>query len=289
MTEQMSLEVFNPLKAAITELQQKDESQEFDHTTEPGEKALRSWVHRVRGIKGDIEKVRKATKADALAFGRKVDEMARELTAVPEKIIAERMKPLDEIEAKKRAEAEAVVEAERLAEEKAEQERVADLERREALADKKEAEFKEKERVAREKQFAAAAAEKERKEAERVAANQAKVVEQEKAQAIEKAEREKGEAIEAEKEKARKAEAAAASERQRIADEASQKAENELQAKIAADKIEADRAADENHRADVQILICNSIIKHAECDKQTAENVIAAIVRGEIPNLTINY
>lgn len=188
MTEQMSLEVFDPLKAAIAELQQKDESQEFDHTTPDGEKALRSWVRRVRNCKGDIEKVRKATKADALAFGRKVDEMARELTIVPESIIAERMKPLDEIEAKKRADAEAVLEAERLAEEKAEADRVADLERREAIADKKEAEFKAKEyaikadqeakeRAEREKQIAIAAAEKAKKEAEEKAERDQEVAE----------------------------------------------------------------------------------------------------------------
>ena len=121
MTEEsMTLTVFDPLAAMVAEIVKKDDAQNFDHTTEEGEIALRSWVHKIRGGKGDIEKTRKIVKADALTFGRKVDAYAKELTAPLDKIIAKDMKPLNEIEAKKRADAEAMVEAEREAAEKAE-------------------------------------------------------------------------------------------------------------------------------------------------------------------------
>lgn len=279
MAEQMSLEVFDPLKAAITELQEKDKAQVFDHTTEEGEKNLRSWVHRVRGCKGDIEKVRKATKADALAFGRKVDEIARELTIVPEKIIATRMKPLDEIEAKKRAAAEAKIEAERVAAEKAEAERLADLERREAETAKKEAELQakedaikaeqeEKKRAEREKQIAIDAAEKERKDAERIAANRAKVAEQEKA-----------EAIEAEKEKARQAE------RDRVA-----KAGLEIAEQTRLAEKERKRVENVKHRKEVEQGVIDAIVimLGSESDSD-AQEIVDAIVSGEIPNVEIIY
>ena len=124
MADQISLVVFDPCEAMVSDLVKKNEIQQFDHTTEDGEKALRSWVHRIRGGKGEIEKVRKSMKADALAFGRKVDDRAKELTAPLDRMITDNMKPLDEIEAEKRRRAEAIVEAERIAAEKAEQARV---------------------------------------------------------------------------------------------------------------------------------------------------------------------
>jgi len=278
MTEEMSLAVFDPIRANLAELEKKDSSLVFDHTTPEGEKDLRSWVKRLRGLKGDIARAHKDVKAEALAFGRKVDAVKNELTAGTDKIITERMKPLDEIEAKKRAEAEAIVEAERVAAEKAEQERLADLERREAEASKREAEIKEKERIAKEQQIAADAAEKARKEAERIASNRAKVAEQEKAEAIARAEREKQEAIEAEKEKIRQAE------RERIAKEEAEQAEQKRLADI-----EAKRVANKKHREAVEGEIIKALFPFIGTNSVLGSNIVSAIKTGEIPNVTINY
>lgn len=270
MTEEMSLAIFDPIRATFAALEKKDESLVFDHTTPEGEKDLRSWVKRLRGFKGDVARAHKDTKANALAFGRQVDAVKNELTAGADRLITERMKPLDEIEAKKRAEAEAILEAERIAKEKAEQERLADLERREAETARKEAEIKEKERIEREKSIAAEAAEKARKDA-------VKKAEQEKMEAIEKAEREKQAAVEAEKEKARKAEA-------------------ERQAKIEAEKAEQERLAEverkrvenKKHREGIEYCVqeqLNGFIK----DITRTKHLMDALKAGRINNVTINY
>lgn len=167
MTEDMSLVVFDPIKATLIVLKKKDESLTFDHTTPEGEKDLRSWVKQLRGYKGDIAKAHKGIKADALAFGRRVDAIKNELTAGADKIIKERLRPLDEMEARKRAAAEAAIKAEADAMLAKEAERIAELKRREAEVAKKEAEIEAKERIEREKRIAEEAAENARKEAER--------------------------------------------------------------------------------------------------------------------------
>lgn len=261
MTEQsMDLAVFDPHAAMVADLVKKNETQEFDHTTEEGETALRSWVHRLRGGKGDIEKARKATKSGVLVYGKKVDARAKELTAPLNKMITENMLPLDEIEAKKRAEAEAIVKAEedaRLAKEAADR---AELSRREAEVAKKEAEIKEKEWAEREKRIAVTAAENARAEAEL------------------KAEREKLEAVETEKEKARQAE------RERIAKEQAAKLEEERLAEE-----ERKRVANEEHRENIEVATVEGLVDKCRVDFDTATTIVGAISLGLIPNVTINY
>lgn len=270
MTENMSLAIFDPIRVTLSELKTKDGALIFDHATPEGEKDLRSWVKRVRGYKGDVARAHKDTKAEALAFGRQVDAIKNELTAGADKIITERMKPLDEIEAKKRAEAEAILEAERLEKEKAELERLADLERREAEAVRKEAEIKAREdaanaerlkteRLERENRIAAEAAESARKEAEA------------------KAERDKAEAVEAEKEKACQAE------RDRLA-------------KVEAENLERERLAEEErkrvenkkHRKSIEDDIYTALLRFVDVGP-CASAVVAHMKSGEIPHVTINY
>ena len=277
MTENMSLTVFDPIRATLAELEKKDKSLVFDHTTSEGEKDLRSYVKRLRGYKGDVARAHKDTKAEALNFGRKVDAIKNELTTGVDKLITERMKPLDEIEAQKRAEAEAIVEAEQLAKEKAEDERLADLERREAETARKEAEIQEKEQAEHEKQIAAEAAENAAKEAERIAENRAKIAEQEKAQAIEKAEQEKAEAVEAEKEKARQVE------RERIAKE-----KEEVAAIAREAEAEKKRVENTKHRDKIKEIACKAFDSAFGPDFNSVD-VVTVISEGHIPNVTINY
>ncbi len=94
------LTIYDTASAVVADLVKKDAAQEFDHTTEQGEKDLRSWVHRIKGGCGDIEKARKGGKAGLLEIGKKIDDRAKELTAPLREIQATRMKPLDEIAAK---------------------------------------------------------------------------------------------------------------------------------------------------------------------------------------------
>jgi hypothetical protein len=260
MTEEsMNLTIFDPIRATLAKLEKKNKALVFDHTTPEGEKDLRSWVKRIREFKGNVARAHKETKAEALAFGRKVDAIKNELTAGADRLIKERMKPLDEIEANKRAEAEAIVKAEEEARLAKEAEEKAELERREAEVAKKEAEIREKERAEREKRIAEEAAENARKEAEA------------------KAEREKQEAIEAEKEKARQAEA------ERLAKVEAEKAEK---ARLAEE--ERKRIENEEHRSEIEhhvlACLCDIIDEPNLCDV-----VFDAIKTGKIDHVTINY
>ncbi|KKN39457.1 hypothetical protein LCGC14_0743270 [marine sediment metagenome] len=270
MTEQMSLAVFDPIKAMLAELQKKDFSLVFDHTTPEGEKDLRSWVKRIRGYKGDIARMHKDVKAGALSFGRQVDAIKNELTTGADAIITERMKPLDEIEAKKRADAEAIVEAERVAAEKKEAEELAELKRREEEVAKKEAVIQEKERIEREKRIAAEAAEKARKEAEA------------------KAEREKQAIIDAAAKEIADAEAkvkadAEEKEQIRLADEATARLEKQR-----TEQAEKRRIENKAHRQEIEIKVAQHLDLIVQ-NGQITSAIIDAIRDDKIPNVTINY
>ncbi|KKK84251.1 hypothetical protein LCGC14_2785240 [marine sediment metagenome] len=253
MEAEMSLAVFDPFKALAVKVQAEDAALQIDHTTPDGETKLRSWVRTVRGYRAGLEKIRVRAKADALEYGRKVDGLAKKLKSPFDTIITDRMKPLDEIEDAKRKAAEAIVEAERVAKEKAEADRLADLERREKEAVAKEAKFtaannlldakqREFEQYGREKTIAAEAAVTATKEAE------------------EKAERERLAAI-----------AAAHAEQHRL------------------DDIERKRVADVEHRESVEADIVKALFPFFGTNSVTARNIIAAINSGAIPHVTINY
>lgn len=262
-TETMSLTVFDPITATGADLLKKDAAQEFDHTTPEGEKALRSWVHRLRGYKGDIEKCRKAAKASAIEFGRKVDDIARELTIMPVRLITARMKPLDEIEAKKRAEAEAKIEAERLEAERIEAERLADLKRREDEVARKEVEQKAAEEAANAEQREAERMQRERRIAES-AAQTAREETEEKARVERETERE----------------------RIRKDAEAAQAEKNKL------DEIERKRVMDKAHRAQIEreaLAVIGRIVGVNSDPVEISIRLLAAIIDGDIPNITINY
>ncbi len=295
--EQMSLAIFEPIRATLAELEKKDESLVFDHTMADGEKELRSWVKRIRGFKGDVARAHKETKANALAFGRKIDAIKNELTTGADKLITQRMLPLDKIEAKKRTDAEAIVEAERVEKERIETVRLEAIAKQEEEIARKQAELKAQEekalQVERNRQAKIKveedriAREREKLEAEKKAEadarqreiNARKQAELEKQQAIEKAECEKAEAIEAEKEKARKVEV------DRLAEEAEQRAKANRLAKI-----EADRISNENHRRQIEQDIIDAIVIMLGSESDVdAQEIVDAIVQGEIPNVTINY
>ncbi len=297
--EKMSLAVFSPIKATLAEVEKRDSALVFDHTTPDGETELRSWVYRIRRHRSDLEKVRAAAKDEALSYGKKVDTLAKELKAPYDKMITKRMEPLDEIEAKKRADAEARVAAKHLEEERIEQERLDAIAKQEAEIAEKQAAIKaEENKLIREREILEAEklaeADAKRREqaaketAEREASNRAKVAEQEKAEALAKAEREKQEAIEAEQKKARKLEV-------------------DRQAKIEADKVEkaaeaekvAKKAANLKHRRKIEDEIQDGIWKVFDrirprttgetSNVDLAKAVLEAIVINEIPNVKINY
>lgn len=252
MTDEMSLTVFDPIKSQIAELTEKDSKLVFDHTTPDGEAQLRSYVRRLRSHKGTIADLHKTTKQGALAFGRRVDAIKNELTAGVQAIIDARMKPLDDIEDAKRKAAEAIVEAERVAKEQADADRLADLDRREKATAAKEAELETKQREAgqaeREKRIAAEATETATKLAEANAQ------------------------IEADALKAS------------IAAEAAKKQRK----KDAADEAERKRISDRTHRSQIDAEV-ELALRRTGIGDDASHDVTMALVQGEIPHVTINY
>lgn len=281
MPENTSLAVFDPHAAMVADLVEKNETQQFDITTEQGEKDLRSWIHRIKGGCGDIEKVRKSSKEGLLAMGKKIDNRAKELTAPLRAIQADRMKPLDEIEAKKRAEAEAIV----AAEEKVKAEKAAaeqkELEefraKAQAQQEKEAAEKAAAEQVEREKQIAEDA----KKQAIHDANELAKKVALDASEAAKKAEREKIEAI-----AKVKREAEEAIERERASKYRLAKVAEKIEAEAKAE--EEARVADVEHRKMIEheiIAVLSAVID----DDESSQDIVGAIVAGKIPNLKIVY
>ena len=259
MTEEMSLAVFDPIKALTVKTQERDAALELDHTTPEGEKELRSWVCTVRGCRAGLEKIRVKAKADSLEYGRKVDSLAKELKAPFDTIINERTKPLDEIEDAKRKAAEAVIEAERKEAERVEAERLADLKRREDEVTRKEAEQKaaedaasaeqrKVERVEREKRIADEAAEKARQETEAKAAAVAK-----------------------------------AKEDFRLAQE-----RDAIRKKQQAEEAERRRIADRTHRGKIDAAV-EMALRGIGIGDDAAHEVAMAPAQDKIPHVTINY
>lgn len=221
------LVVYDVTKAQIAELRTKFSGLTFETTPkyEEGRKAIAM----LRELRVKIENKRVELKAGALAYGRKVDSVAKELTAELE-AIEEPLKLLksavdEEKERVKReaAEAERVALAEKIRAEEAVKAAAAKAER-----DAEESRLR-AEREAEEKRLAAQRAE--------LAAQQAELAEQKRQQ--DEATRLEGLRI--------------AAERQRIADEQTEAQRKLDEAKAAEDKRQADaRAAEEKRQADAK-------------------------------------
>lgn len=157
-------------------------------------------------------------------------------------------------------------ELERLRKEAAERERV---EREERIA----REAAEKARQEQAEALAKAQAEKELAEQRRIAAE--KQAELDRIEAEKRAEQER---IDAEQRAAEQAEAAAQAERDRIAAEQAQ-----------ADAERKAREADKEHQGNINRAAMEAIQQTAGLTDEQARAVIVAIIKGEVPSVTINY
>ncbi len=163
------LVVFNEVTATLAEYKAENAKLVFNYADPEGEKQARSHISKLRKVKTLISNVHKEAKADALAFGRRLDGKKNELTAEVEGMIAVHKEPLDAIEAEKQV----AIDAEKEKFEEAEEKRLLELEARERAV--KEAEDKIareaalEEREKREKRIAEEAAETARAQAEQKA------------------------------------------------------------------------------------------------------------------------
>ena len=167
------LAVFDSVAATIAEYKVENEKLVFDYADPDGAKEARSHISQLRKVKTEIATIHKDAKAEALAYGRRLDAKKNEYTGEVEEMIAVHKDPLDAIAAEKQA----LVDAEIAKAAAEEEKRLADIEAREqAVKDAEEKLAKEKteaERIEREKKIAEEAAERARVHAEMKAKNEA--------------------------------------------------------------------------------------------------------------------
>lgn len=204
VTETTELAVYDAVSVTIAEYKAENAKLVFDYEDKQGAKDAKSHIAKLRKVKTKIAEVHKAAKAEALAFGRRLDAKKNQLTSDVDEMVFVHKEPLDAIEAEKTAIAFAKAqahEAERLAVEAKKQ---AELDAREAeIRAKEQAIWEAEDKLRREqeelnrKQREAEIAENAAKEAKLQAEREAKA----KAQAKELAEKKRKEAEEAKEKK----------------------------------------------------------------------------------------
>ena len=85
------------LKAQIAAIAVEDKAKTFDYRTENA--LARSHVYKIRKVKATVEAKRKESKAEAVAFGKRVDAAAAAMALELEELITPHQKALDDIEA----------------------------------------------------------------------------------------------------------------------------------------------------------------------------------------------
>ena len=257
------LVVFDEVAAIIADYKVENEELVFDYESKEGIKQAKSHIVKLRKVKTKVGEIHKEAKAEALAFGRRLDAKKNEYNGEVDKMIAFHKKPLEAIEAKETEEAW----ARQRERDDAEAKRIAEIEARERAI------ILAEEKIAREKADAEEEIRKEKaEEAERTIKEQ-----QEKIAKIEEEKRITEEAVET----------AAAFARQKARNEA--EAEEERLADIAAEKaIEAERIADKNHRRKVENEI-QSYLTKLNLLPDFAYDFVEALKENKIPHVTINY
>ena len=275
------LAVFDEVTAEMAEYKKENSSLVFDYEDPQGNKDARSHIHKLRQAKTKIADIHKVAKAESLAIGRSLDKKKNTLTADVNEMIDVHYKPVKEIEEREVKVAAVKANVERLEAIRLEAERTAERERREEELATREAGAKAKEEeiafMQRELE-AAKQAEIDKKAAVKAAQEQA---ERDKAKAATEAEQDKKEAQVA-AESATQAAVEAEKERQRKEAEVIQ-AELDKQREI-----DAERVADEKHRASVESEIRVCLFRITD-DDEMAGLILNALIVEEIAFVIINY
>jgi len=96
-------EVFVDFKEQIKEAKIINEQTVFDYEDKKGNKEARSHIYKLRQSRSAIEKVRKAEKAESLAYGKELDSVAKTLTSELTEMIEVHEAPIKAIEEREKA------------------------------------------------------------------------------------------------------------------------------------------------------------------------------------------
>jgi colicin import membrane protein len=294
--------VYNPYRQDIVKMQKQNELVAFDYTSKKGIEEAKSYIYQLRKSRAAVEKTRKEEKASSLEYGRKVDNEAKQISELIDKMIEVHQKPIDEIEEREKLRVESIrkridalaaytlsatgdsaslydlletvnnhivdesYQELELTARRAKESTVKFLE--DTLISVLAAEHlaEENERLRKE------AAERAQKDHEERIAREAVAKATKAAElAVEKAQRETAEAI-------RNAETAAQRERDRIAAEAKSKEDERIA-----------REENNEHMKQVHRAILNALLKECGVDEEVGKKLVVAIRSGFIPNAKINY
>ena len=257
------LAVFDDVAAIIAAYRLENKALVFDYADKEGAKQAKSHISNLRKVKSKIGEVHKDAKAEALAFGRRLDAKKNEYNGEVDLMIKVHKDPLDAIEA------EVIAEATKKAREYADAEakRIAEIEARERAI------ILAEEKIAREKDEA-----KEKVRREAIEAGD-KIIKEQQEQIV-KAEEEKRIAEEA---------------TERIRMEAALKAKAEAEARDLADKkFREDEAAknelaqDKRHRMGIENEIHESLMING-FNPDMAYSILVLLKQDKIPHVKINY
>jgi hypothetical protein len=98
--EVKALAAWEGLKHQIEEAEQESKGKTFDYNNLEDLKAARSWLHKLRGLNGQIEDAREDAKKFYLEGGRKVDRTAKDLKSSVAALIQPHKDAIEEIEAR---------------------------------------------------------------------------------------------------------------------------------------------------------------------------------------------
>ena len=93
-----AIAIYEPFRAQLGDLKKLNDETMFNYEDPKGNEAARSHVYKLRRTKSAVDEARKTEKAESLAYGRRVDEEAKEIVAEIELMIEVHAKPLEEIE-----------------------------------------------------------------------------------------------------------------------------------------------------------------------------------------------
>lgn len=268
------IQPFDKFEAEIVEFEKYNAEKQFDLTTEEGKEACEKYLFKLRKVEIAIDKTRKAKGTDLRKAVTDLNASAKVWTERVHKMYEVIDKPLRII---KQAELDAAIdkmEKEKAAEKAIEDKRLADLAEREEKAAAKEAELKAKEDAMNAEANKLAVA-KQIEEAEKIGAANAVII------AEAKAEQDKIDAIAALQAEHHQ------QENDRLAKEITDKlAANTEKSRLA--EIERKRQANVEHRKafnNAAVLELDDIT----CNSKMSIDIVKAIVKGEIPNISMNY
>lgn len=92
------LAVYDPFMVQLAEFKKENALMVFEYEDTKGNKAARSYVHKLRQSKAAVESARKSAKAEHLETGRKIDAKAKEITTELQEMIDVHKDELDKIE-----------------------------------------------------------------------------------------------------------------------------------------------------------------------------------------------